>query len=243
VTATPVRDGAGSTGGSGAAGRATAGAMDGLRALRRDTWTLALFGLFLALLAVAKILSPGYGASELTSLAIGTLPVAFAAVAMTIVVISGGIDLSVGAMMALTSVAAAVQMKGASPEFAVVVVLGVLVLGLILGTVNGLLIVTSRVPDIVVTLAMSYVWAGAALLVLGSPGGSAADWLKSLILGSVGTEFLPRPWSCWRSPSASSGCRSGAPAWASRSMPSAAARWPRSVAASMSGGQRSWRMR
>ena len=166
--------------------------LDALRAVRRDTWSLALWGLFAALLVVAKLISPGYGATELTSLAIGALPIAFAAVAQAIVVISGGIDLSVGAMMALTSVVAAAQMKDASPEFAVVVALGVLLLGLALGAVNGLLIVVSRVPDIVVTLAMSYVWAGAALLVMGSPGGAAADWLKDMISGSLLIDILPK---------------------------------------------------
>jgi ribose transport system permease protein len=169
----------------------TAGA-DVLRGFGRDTWTIALFGLLAGLLVVAKLSAPGYGATELTSLAIGALPIAFAAVAQTIVVISGGIDLSIGAMMALTSVVAASQMKDASPEAAVVVVIGVLVLGLVLGAINGLLIVVSRVPDIVVTLAMSYVWAGAALLVLDTPGGGAADWLQAMISGSVGVDFLPR---------------------------------------------------
>ena len=50
----------------------------------------------------------------------------------------------------------------------------------------------TRVPDIVVTLAMSFVWAGATLLVLDSPGGGAADWFKGLISGSIGSEWVPR---------------------------------------------------
>ncbi len=181
--AVPTNDGLGRPAGAG---------LEVLRGLRRDTWTLALWGLFLALLVVAKLVAPGYGATELTSLAIGSLPIAFAAVAQAIVVISGGIDLSIGAMMALTSVVAATQMKGASPEFSIVVVLGVLLLGLLVGAINGLLIVASRVPDIVVTLAMSYVWAGAALLVLNTPGGGAADWLQALISGSLVIDYLPR---------------------------------------------------
>ncbi|HEX7473849.1 MAG TPA: ABC transporter permease [Candidatus Limnocylindrales bacterium] len=177
---------------SGGLGRAGSAGLEALRGLRRDTWTLALWGLFIGLLAVAKLIAPGYGATELTSLAIGALPIAFAAVAQAVVVISGGIDLSVGAMMALTSVAAATQMKGASPEAAVAVAIGVLVLGMALGAVNGLLIVFSRVPDIVVTLAMSYVWAGAALLVLETPGGAAANWLKDMVSGSLVIDFLPK---------------------------------------------------
>ena len=58
--------------------------------------------------------------------------------------------------------------------------LGVLLLGLLLGAINGTLVVITRVPDIVVTLAMSFVWAGAALVVLKSPGGGSADWLTGM---------------------------------------------------------------
>jgi ribose transport system permease protein len=65
-------------------------------------------------------------------------------------------------------------------------------MGLLLGAINGSLIVVTRVPDIVVTLAMSFVWAGCALLVLESPGGGASQWLKELVNGSAGSEWLPR---------------------------------------------------
>jgi ribose transport system permease protein len=54
-------------------------------------------------------------------------------------------------------------------------------------------VVVTRVPDIVVTLAMSFVWAGAALIVLKTPGGGSVVWLKDLVLGSLGNEW----WSQW----------------------------------------------
>ncbi len=47
-------------------------------------------------------------------------------------------------------------------------------------------------PDIVVTLAMSFVWAGFALLVLRTPGGGSAEWLRDLVLGSFVTEWIPK---------------------------------------------------
>ena len=50
----------------------------------------------------------------------------------------------------------------------------------------------TRVPDIVVTLAMSFVWAGCALLVLKTPGGDSVDWLRQLVLGSLGLDFIPK---------------------------------------------------
>jgi len=65
-------------------------------------------------------------------------------------------------------------------------------LGLVLGTINGGLVVVTRVPDIVVTLAMSFVWAGFALLVLARPGGGSAAWLKELVSGSIGNQWIPR---------------------------------------------------
>jgi len=170
-----------------------AGIADALRRfVRRDSWFVALLVLLVALLVVTKLIRPNYGSFDLGSLAIAALPVALAAVAQAIVVISGGIDLSIGSMMALTSVTAARLMQDSSDPMAVVVVIGVLLMGLLLGLINGALVVASRVPDIVVTLAMSYVWAGVALLVLGTPGGGAADWFKDLSRGSLLIEWIPK---------------------------------------------------
>jgi len=164
----------------------------GTRWARRNSWTLGLIGLLAVFTLVTKLIQPSYGAADLQGLAIGALPLAMAAVAQAIVVISGGIDLSVGSMMALTSVTAAALMNGRSEPSGVLVVLGVLVLGIALGTINGTVVVITRVPDIVVTLAMSFVWAGAALLVLNTPGGGSAEWLKNLVNGSIGGEWIPR---------------------------------------------------
>ncbi len=158
----------------------------------RNGWTLGLVALLALLLVFTKLIQPSYGVPGIQGLAISVLPLALAAVAQAIVVISGGIDLSVGSMMALCSVISAFMMKGQSEEFGLAVVLGVILLGLVLGAVNGSLVVITRVPDIVVTLAMSYVWAGAALLVLKTPGGGSAKWLKDVVVGSLGSEWIPK---------------------------------------------------
>jgi ribose transport system permease protein len=158
------------------------------RAMRGDAWTVGLVAIFVALLVFTKLLRPAYG---LDALAIASLPVAFAAVGQAIVVISGGIDLSIGSVIALTNVISALLLMNA-PELSLPIVLFVLLIGLGIGLVNGVLVVLSRVPDIVVTLAMLFVWAGAALLVLGSPGGGSVDWLRELITGTLGVEVLPR---------------------------------------------------
>jgi ribose transport system permease protein len=159
---------------------------------RRNVWTLGLLGLLVAVSAITKLLQPNYGPAAIQGLAINILPIAFAAVAQAIVVISGGIDLSVGPMMALASVTSAVLMKDQSDLFAVAVVLGVLLLGLAVGAINGALVVVTKVPDIVVTLATSFVWAGAALLILNTPGGGAAPWFMAIISGPLGSPWIPK---------------------------------------------------
>jgi ribose transport system permease protein len=94
--------------------------------------------------------------------------------------------------MALCGVVAASLMKDQSAEFGLLVVAGVIVLGLLLGAINGSLVVLTRVPDIVVTLAMTFVWAGFALLVLKTPGGKSVAWLRELVLGPIGIDVLPK---------------------------------------------------
>jgi ribose transport system permease protein len=159
--------------------------------VRRNGWTLALFGLLVVVLAITKLLNPNYGPAGIQGLAIAILPIAFAAVAQAIVVISGGIDLSVGSMMALASVTSAVLMKDQGDLFGVGVVIGVLLLGVLVGAINGGLVVATKVPDIVVTLAMSFVWGGVALVILRTPGGGAPTDFQSLGTGTFVSTWIP----------------------------------------------------
>lgn len=163
-----------------------------IRWARGNAWTLGLLTFLAVLLLFTKFIQPTYGVTGVQGLAISVLPLALAAVAQAVVVISGGLDLSIASMMALTSCITATLMKDHSPEFGVGVVVGVLLLGLLLGAINGSLVVLTRVPDIVVTLAMSFVWAGFALLVRASPGGASSQWLKDLVIGSIGSEWIPK---------------------------------------------------
>lgn len=186
-TATPTANGFGSS----SLGATTA------RFARRNAWVLALWGLLGLLLVFTILIKPGWGAPQLTILAIAALPYAFATAAQTMAVLVGGIDLSVAAMMTFTSVTAAVLMEGQSEEFGVVAVALILLMGLGLGAINGLSIVLTRVPDIVVTLAFFFIWEGAALMVLDAPGGSAAVWLRELIIGPVGGFIVPAEIGQW----------------------------------------------
>jgi ribose transport system permease protein len=149
---------------------------------QKHAWTIGLFALLLVLLGITKLIQPSFGASGLESLARAALPFAFATAAMAVVVIVGGIDLSVASIMAVCAVTAAVLMQsmGAIPAVAIT-----LLIGLGMGMINGGLIVLTRVPDIVVTLAMLFVWEGTALLILNAPGGTVHDWLEDSIAGTI----------------------------------------------------------
>jgi ribose transport system permease protein len=135
------------------------------------------------------LIQPSFGVSGLESLARAALPFAFATAAMAVVVIVGGIDLSVASMMAVCSVTAAVLMQTMGGVPAILITLAV---GTLMGLLNGVLIVITRVPDIVVTLAMLFVWEGVALLILNTPGGTATAFLRESIVGSVLIDGLPK---------------------------------------------------
>jgi ribose transport system permease protein len=149
---------------------------------QKHAWTIGLFALLLVLLGITKLIQPSFGASGLESLARAALPFAFATAAMAVVVIVGGIDLSVASIMAVCAVTAAVLMQSMGAVPAVTITL---LIGLGMGMINGGLIVLTRVPDIVVTLAMLFVWEGTALLILNAPGGTVHDWLEDSIAGSL----------------------------------------------------------
>jgi ribose transport system permease protein len=153
--------------------------------------------LFAALLVFTKVIQPGFGLSGLDSLARAALPFAFATAAMTVVVLAGGIDLSVASMMAVASVTGARLMEGATEAESVWIVGFVLLVGLAMGALNGALIVLTKVPDIVVTLSMLFVWEGVALLILQGPEGACAVWLTELIKGGLTLPLIPAALTVW----------------------------------------------
>jgi ribose transport system permease protein len=161
------------------------------RLLRRNAWTLGTYALFVAVMIFTISIHPDYGPFEVQSLVVGALPLAFAAVAQTCVVLGGGIDLSIGAMMAVANVLAARYMLGHDFQTALLISVAVLVGGTLAGALNGVIALRTKVPDIVVTLAMSFVWGGVALLILPKPGGGAPEQFLELASGNLFTPWIP----------------------------------------------------
>jgi ribose transport system permease protein len=159
----------------------------------RHGWTIGVYVLLLLLiLAYIWALAPvAFTAFDLKTIVLGGLPLAFAAMAQAVIIISGGIDLSLGVMVAIINVTAASLMEGKSFGSAILISLLLMAMGVALGTINGGLIVLTGVPDIVVTLAMSFVWGGVALLIMRTPGGGAPTEFQSLGTGSFGSDWVP----------------------------------------------------
>jgi ribose transport system permease protein len=166
---------------------------DWRRVANRHGWTIGVYVLLL-LLIIAYIwaLAPvKFTSFDLKTIVIGALPLVFAAMAQAVIVISGGIDLSLGVMVAVINVSAASLMEDQSFATSLLIAVGLMFLGVLLGTINGGLCVLTGVPDIVVTLAMSFVWGGVALLIMRTPGGGSPIEYQALGTGIFFSEWIP----------------------------------------------------
>lgn len=109
------------------------------------------------------------------------------ALGMTFVILTGGIDLSVGALLAVAGIVAA----GLADQGALVAILGGVGAAAVLGAVNGLLITKSRIQPFIVTLATMIAARGAALAITGEQSvrvdgaASAFTWLGRGEIGPI----------------------------------------------------------
>jgi ribose transport system permease protein len=155
---------------------------------------LRAFGMplvFTAAILATAFIHPDFGSFDIQSLALGALPLALAAAAQAIVVISGGIDLSVGSLIAVSNVLSASLMQTASFRQALLLSVVVLVVGALQGALNGLITAVSRIPDVVVTLTTGFIWGGVALLILERPGGGAPPEFLNIAAGADLSEWVP----------------------------------------------------
>ena len=142
--------------------------------LRRHASLMIVYGLILALGLYASLSSPHFLTERnifnvLRSAAfLGTV-----ATGATFVIISGGIDLSVGSVIKLATLTSAVLMSG-KPENLAVAVIATLAMGAAIGVINGLLITKARIAPFIVTLGAYSILRGVAYTVTTMPIGRAA---------------------------------------------------------------------
>ena len=118
------------------------------------------------------------------------VPIALIGFAQTVVVISRGFDLSVGAVASMaTAVASVAMVKGIIPS-----IILVLIIAVIIGAINGLGITKLGINPFIMTLCMMFFLTGVNLLIRPSPGGYIPDSYKEVLLFQIGdfplTAFL-----------------------------------------------------
>lgn len=146
-----------------------------LRWLARNRQDLALPVMFAAAVFLFGLMAPGFlTADNLTNMARQSVYLLIVALGQLIVLVGGGLDLSVGMVVALTSVASATVMAAvyaAAPEapwLAVAAGAGTgLAIGCAVGLVNGLGTTLLKIPPFMMTLGMSSVLFGVTLLISG----------------------------------------------------------------------------
>jgi ribose/xylose/arabinose/galactoside ABC-type transport system permease subunit len=155
-----------------------------------------LAGLALVLVLFGALVGPQFfRAANLELVARQTVIVCVAALGMTMVIVSGGIDLSVGSVVALSTVVTAVALRTQGPATAAA---AAIVAGAVCGFVNGLLVTQLRVVPFIVTL-------GTMLLVRGAAKGMADErrieapvtWLNSLLRTARDGSGLWLPTGIW----------------------------------------------
>ena len=120
------------------------------------------------------------GNFELTATVDNAAPLAFAALGQSLIMLTGGIDLSVGGLMDLTNGVAALTLTGSAGHILLWSVITVLT-GAAGGLLNGVLVAFGRLQPILVTLGTLAIYQGLALKVLPQPGGHVAGGVTAVL--------------------------------------------------------------
>ena len=151
------------------------------RFLRNALPALSLTVLLVAIFYLQPRAMSYFGLNFLLNLA---LPIAFATIAQMCIITVNDLDLGIGAYVGLVAAIGATWLNE-TPLLGIAALLGCIAIYAALGA----LIHIRNLPSIVVTLGMSFVWLGLALLVLPTPGGKVPDWIRAIM--TLKTPFLP----------------------------------------------------
>ena len=153
--------------------------------LREHKGTLLAFVAFVVMFTIYAANHPaGLNANVATTAANKGVLLAIVAMAQTLVVLTSGIDLSVGMVMVLANCLASSIVVG-SPVQAALGVLAVLVVGLVCGAINALIVIYGRLQPIVTTIATGAIFYGVALGLRPVPGGDVETTLADALTGQL----------------------------------------------------------
>lgn len=148
--------------------------------------TPALATLFI-LLVWAGLVIPGFLLPErLLALGQQVTPLLLVALGQTLVVLVGGLDISVGSVLTFSLVLASGVMQG-RPELALPGIILCLLVGAFIGLINGLLIEGLKLPPLIATIGMMSIIEGVSWVYThGAPGGSIPSNLRFIANGRIG---------------------------------------------------------
>jgi ribose transport system permease protein len=146
----------------------------------------------LVCLGLIRLISGNIGYYEVSTIAAGGATLAIAAIGQTIVVLSGGFDLSAAAVISLTNVVLASHMQQDPASIFLWAAAG-LAVGAAAGGFNGFFIAVLRLQPIVVTLATMFILQGLTLLVMDKPGGQIPSGFSQVFVTDAIPGVLPAP--------------------------------------------------
>jgi ribose/xylose/arabinose/galactoside ABC-type transport system permease subunit len=112
-------------------------------------------------------------------------PLMMVAAAQAMVMLTGGVDLSVGSILSLSNVVAALSMQR-FPELAMLISVGCVVLGAVVGLLNGALVAYARLNAFIITLAVGIAVQGLTLSLMSEPSGRVPPGFREIVRVSVG---------------------------------------------------------
>jgi len=150
----------------------------------------AAFAIVLALLLliVNVIVQPQFVASGQIAGSLGTLaPFAIAGMASTPAILAGGggIDLSIAPLMGFTNILLVTKLLGTTFGGPVLAIPILLIIGALIGAINGVIVTRMRIPPVIATLCTYFVLSGADLDLVPNPVTAGPNWTDNLA-GSIG---------------------------------------------------------
>lgn len=157
------------------------GTFNRARLLRSALPALSLIVLLVTIFIMQPRAMSYMGMNLMLNLAV---PIALATIAQMLIITVNDLDLSLGSFISFVACVAATLLND-HPLLGCLALLGCIGVYALLGA----LIHVRQLPAIVVTLGMSFIWIGGAVLLLPAPGGSAPQWLQALV--KIKTPLLP----------------------------------------------------
>lgn len=147
----------------------------------------SLYIVFFLILTVAVIFIPQFRSPQnITNILSQMAPMGFVALGQTFVIITTGIDLSVGSVISLTTVITATQITPGDMSTVIITYLIVFGAALLIGFVNGLIISKLDLEPLIATLAVGSIVNGITLMILSHPGGYCPKCFTNAWLYEVG---------------------------------------------------------